>query len=57
MLIWLPTNLMSADHSGTDHTCPVDAQGSDGEKHTSNSEWRIAEGVSHGKEDQEISWI
>ena len=22
------------DHSGTDHSCPVDAQSSDGEKHT-----------------------
>ena len=26
------------DHSVTDHTCPVDARGSDGENHTGNSE-------------------
>ena len=34
----------------TNHTCPVDAQGSDGEKHTGNSEWQNAYGVCHGKE-------
>ena len=44
------------DYSVADHTCPVDAQGSDGEKHTSNSEWQNAYGVSHDKGDQEISW-
>ena len=38
------------DHSVTDHTCPIDAQSSDGEKHTGNSEWHNACGGSHGKE-------
>ena len=42
-------------YSVTDYTCPVDAQGSDGEKHTGNFEWRNAGGVSHGKETKEIS--
>ena len=34
----------------TDYTCPVDAQSSDGEKHTGNSEWQNDDGVSHEKE-------
>ena len=38
------------DYSVTDYTCPVDAPGSYGEKHTGNSEWQNAYGVSHGKE-------
>ena len=33
----------------TDRSCPVDAKGSNGEKHTSNSEWQHACGVGHGK--------
>ena len=37
------------DYSVTDHTCAVDAQGSDGERDTGKSEWRNACGVSHGK--------
>ena len=36
--------------SVTNHTCSVDAQGSDGEKHAGDSEWQNAYGVSHGKE-------
>ena len=36
------------DYSVTDHTCPVDVESSDNEKHTSNSEWQNACGVSHG---------
>ena len=39
-----------SDHSATDHTCPVDAQGSDGEKHTGNSEWQNACWVGHRME-------
>ena len=27
------------DNSGTDHSCPVDAQGGDSEKHSNNLEW------------------
>ena len=38
------------DYSVTDHTCTVDAQGSEGEKHTGNSEWQYAYGNSHRKE-------
>ena len=37
------------DHSVTDRTCPVDAQSSYGEKHTSSSEWQDAYGVRPGK--------
>ena len=36
------------NYSGTDHTCPVDAQSSNGEKHTGKPEWQDAYGVSHG---------
>ena len=36
------------DYSVTDHTCPVDVESSDNEKHTSNSEWQNACGVSRG---------
>ena len=38
------------DYSVSDHTCPADAQSSDGEKHTNNSEWQNGYGVSHEKE-------
>ena len=37
------------DHSGTDHSCPVDAQSTKGEKHTGNSEWQNAYRISHEK--------
>ena len=37
------------DYSVTNHTCSVDAQGSDDEKHTGNSECQNACGVSPGK--------
>ena len=36
------------DYSVTDYTCPVDAQGSDREKHTGNSEWQNSYGLSLG---------
>ena len=36
------------DYSVTDHTCSVDVESSDNEKHTSNSEWQNACGVSQG---------
>ena len=38
------------DYSVTHHTCSVDAQSSNGEKHTGYSEWQSAYGISHGKE-------
>ena len=38
------------EYSVTHHTFPVDAQSSDGEKHTGNSERQNACGVSHGRE-------
>ena len=41
---------LDQDYSVTDHTCPIDAQGSDSEKHTGNPEWQNADGVSHVKE-------
>ena len=37
------------DHSGTDHSCPIDAQSTKGEKHTGNSEWQNAYRISHEK--------
>ena len=37
------------DYSVTNHTCSVDAQGSDGEKHTGNSELQNACGVAMGR--------
>ena len=36
------------DHSGTDHSCPVDAQSGDSEKYTGNLKWQDAYGVGHG---------
>ena len=38
------------DYSVTDHTCAVDAQGSDGERHRGISAWKNAHGVIHEKE-------
>ena len=38
------------DYSVIDHNCPVNAKCSDGGKHTGNSEWQNAYGVSHEKE-------
>ena len=40
---------LGPDHSGTNHSCPVDAQGSNGEKYTGDLTWPWYE-------DQEISW-
>ena len=36
------------DHSGKNHSCPVDARGSDGEKYTSDLKWQDAHGIGHG---------
>ena len=36
-----------SDHSGTNHSCPVDAQGSNGEKYTSDLRWQDAHGTGH----------
>ena len=36
------------DHSGTSHSCPIDAQGSNGEKYTSDQKWQDAHGIGHG---------
>ena len=38
------------DHTGTNHSCPVDAQGSNGEKYTSDLKWKDAHGTGHGKQ-------
>ena len=35
------------DHSGTEHSCPVDAQGGDSEKHLGDLEWNDAGGVGY----------
>ena len=42
---WIKPPKIGQDCSVTDYTCAVDAQSSDGEKHTGNSEWRNAHGV------------
>ena len=42
------------DHSGTDHSCPIDAQSTTGEKHTGNSEWQPIELAM--KKGRHISW-
>ena len=36
------------DHFGTNHSCPVDAQSSNGEKYTSDLKWQDAHGSGHG---------
>ena len=36
--------------TGTDHSSPVDAQGSNGEKYTFDPEWQNAHGIGHGTE-------
>ena len=47
---------LGPDHSGTNHSCPVDAQGSNGETYTDDLKWQDAHGIGHGKKNQEISW-
>ena len=39
---------LGPDHSGTNHSCPVDAQGSNGEKNTGDRKWQDAQGIGHG---------
>ena len=39
---------LGPDHSGTNHSCPVDAQNSNDEKYTSDLKWRNAHGIGHG---------
>ena len=43
-------------NSGTNRSCQVDAQGSNGEKHTGDSEWQKRQWNQPLEEDQEISW-
>ena len=42
------------DHSGTDRSCPVDAQGNNGEKHTGISEWQNAYWISYGRRPRDL---
>ena len=42
------------DNSVTDHTCAVDAQGSDGEKHTGNSDWQNAMELAMGRRPRDL---
>ena len=39
---------LGPDHSGTNHSCPVDAQGSNGEKYTGDLKWSSSHGLGHG---------
>ena len=39
---------LGPDHFGTNHSCPVDAQGSTGESDTGDQKCQIAHGIGHG---------